>query len=305
MRPANVALACRARTSPAGSSGGPTTGRSEPYTSRSAPTAAAIASTAPRPVGGDVVEREEVVCHLRPAARGQPLGVERRAAGEHRPDDREQRVLVAPPRHPRVPGLVQLGDVRGERRPPAGERGARPRHRPPRRRPGMHEQRGAVALHPLEQRPDAVEAARGGEGAGGHRDPGRARGEQPVHRVGLRAVERHRAPPPERRPERLRALVVGVEERLGFAGGERFDAERARRARSARRRARPRARAARGARGRGRWGGSVTAARRPAAAPSRRGPGRVEEDAAAPRAPREGALARGADEHRSPSRDRI
>ena len=92
----------------------------------------------------------------------------------------------------------------------------------------MHEQRGAVALHPFEQRPDAVEAARGGEGAGGHRDPGRARGEQPVHRVGLRAVERHRAPPPERRPERLRALVVGVEERLGLAGGERFDAERAR-----------------------------------------------------------------------------
>ena len=49
MRPVNVALACRARTSPAGSSGGPTTGRSEPYTSRSAPTAPAIASTAPRP----------------------------------------------------------------------------------------------------------------------------------------------------------------------------------------------------------------------------------------------------------------
>ena len=92
----------------------------------------------------------------------------------------------------------------------------------------MHEQRRAVALDALEQRPDAVEPAPAREGAGGDRDAGGARGEQPVDRVRPRPVERDRAPPPERRPERLHALVVRVEQRLGLAGRQGFDAQRAR-----------------------------------------------------------------------------
>ena len=52
----------------------------------------------------------------RPAAGGEPLGVQRREPGEHREDDPQRRVRRPPPLRPRVPGGRHLGDVGGQRR---------------------------------------------------------------------------------------------------------------------------------------------------------------------------------------------
>ena len=112
--------------------------------------------------------------HARAAAGGEPLGVQGRAAGEHRPQDAQARVGGAAPGRPREPRLVHLGHVAGERRPPRGRGRLGPRHRMPRRGPGVDEQRRVARLEAAQQRRDALEPAAGDERAGGDRDAGRA-----------------------------------------------------------------------------------------------------------------------------------
>ena len=113
-----------------------------------------------RAVGGGVEVRQRIVDRVgRAAARGQPLGVQRREPGEHREHDAQARVRRPPPLRPRVPGDGHLGDIGGQRRKPRGRAG---------RRAGMDEERGVARRKTLERRAECLEARVPGEGARRH-----------------------------------------------------------------------------------------------------------------------------------------
>ena len=109
-----------------------------------------------------------------------------------------------------------------------GHHGGAPPRRPP-ARAGMDEQRRVAALERLEHRAQALVAGRAGERA---RRP-RTRPRSPSSRsaasaAGSGAAEADRGPARRTAPGSARdALVVGGEQRLGLAGGQRLDARAA------------------------------------------------------------------------------
>ena len=108
------------RAAPHGRSGsGSIIGRSEPYTSCSAPTQPGDHLDRNRAVARGVVERERIAqLDRRSAARLQPLRQQRRVAGEHREHDRQVGVLAPAERRERQPCRLHLRDVVGQRAPP-------------------------------------------------------------------------------------------------------------------------------------------------------------------------------------------
>lgn len=221
-----------------------------------------------------VVEGERVLERAGgPAARGEPLRLQRRPAGQHRPDDAQARMGRATPRDERVPRLARVGDVARERRPPRGRRRLVGRARP-RRRPGMDEERRAAPLEPREDRLQPGSAVAAGERRGRQRDADRPGVEQGIDGGRRGPRQRRRAPEDERLTE---LEDPGVEGREQGAPPRRAAAPRCRAGSTGRPRPRRRRRARpapRGGPGRGPGGRPRTPAptpARPASGRSHRG----------------------------------
>ncbi len=138
-----------------------------------------------RTVGGRVEVRQRIVHRAgRAAARGQPLGVQRREPGQHREHHAQPRVRRPPPLRPRVPGGGHLRDIGGQRRKPRGRAG---------RGAGMDEERRVARRKPLERGPESSRAPLARRG----RPPAPTRRRRP--RPGARPL----APAPGRRARAL------------------------------------------------------------------------------------------------------
>ena len=98
----------------------------------------------------------------------------------------------------------------------------------------MDEQRRAAALERLEHRAEPLVAGRAAERAGRHARAREPLVEQPGQRAGSGSSSPTEAQAPNGRRQRRDARVVGRQQRLGLAGGQRLDAERRPTARSAR-----------------------------------------------------------------------
>jgi hypothetical protein len=181
----------------------------------------------PQSVRGGVVEQQRVAPDGRAAARGEPLAVQRRAARQHREQHPQARMRAPADVQEREPHRLHLRDVVGERGPPRRQRGARAHPAESGDRSRMDEQRCAVQLEALQQRPDALERAGGRKRGRGQREARIPTGDQRVHIIRIWRLELHRAPPAEARRQRIEALVVGFEQQRSLLGRERLDPERA------------------------------------------------------------------------------
>ena len=160
----------------------------------------------------------------RPAAGDQPLGVQRRAAGEHRVDDPQLRVARAPPGREGVPGRAHVGDVAGQRGPPRRA----PSGRDVTRGPGWTKSGAPRASRRSSSGATWRRPRRSASAAAGREIAERAGVEEVVDVGCARGVEADGAPQRERLAELEDAAVEGVEQRLGLVGREGLDAEGAR-----------------------------------------------------------------------------